>query len=297
MTESLKFVVLRDRCVVAVSGTDRDKFLQGMITNDIRRLAPNRAIYAGFLTGPGKLLVDAHLVQDEDRILIDIAEILVEEFVKRLTNFRLRAKVEIGATDLAVAGAWGAQAFARLGLDAMEGAARHNALGESDFAYVDPRMMALGARLIHPVGSSFEAKLARLGFSRGDAADYAERRLPLGIADTGEIVGEYPLEANFEMLHGVDFKKGCYIGQEVTARMKLKGELRKRILPVRGSATLPAVGAPVMVDQTELGTLIAASGEWGLALLRLDRLGSAHDEAIHVQDIKLDIHWPNWLPH
>jgi folate-binding protein YgfZ len=157
----------------------------------------------------------------------------------------------------------------------------------------------LGARLVYAADFPIEAKLARIGFAIATPADYARHRLALGIADTAEIGGEvcYPLEANLEMLHGVDFRKGCYIGQELTARMKLKGELRKRILPVSGSAPLPAAGAPVTADGTALGPLIAASGTRGLALLRLDRLADAREEAIRAQDVQLIVHWPNWLPH
>ena len=107
MTESLKAAVLLDRTIVAVSGPDRVKFLQGLMTNDIRRLAPDKALYAGFLTGQGKLICDAFVLMDGDRILIDIA--LVEDFVKRLTAFKLRATVEIGETApaLAVTAVWG----------------------------------------------------------------------------------------------------------------------------------------------------------------------------------------------
>jgi tRNA-modifying protein YgfZ len=293
-----KAVVLHDRRVVAVSGTDRIKFLQGMITNDIRRLASDKALYAGFLTGQGKLLHDVFLVQDRERILIDVATALVEDFVKRLTGFKLRAVVDIRETRLAVAAAWGTETFTRLELEAAEGIVRHDALGEAHFAFVDPRMAALGIRLIYPSDSSIEAKLAALGFSGVTVADYAEHRLALGIGDTAEIGGEvcYPLEANFELLHGVDFKKGCYVGQELTARMKLKGELRKRILPVSGSAPLPAAGTPVTAGGTALGPLIAASGTRGLALLRLDRLADAKEEAIRAKDVPLGILWPTWLP-
>jgi tRNA-modifying protein YgfZ len=295
MTELLKAVVLRDRSVVAVSGTDRVKFLQGLITNDIHRLAPDRALYAGFLTGQGKLLHDVFLVHDGDRILIDIATALVRDFVKRLTGFRLRTVVEICETSLAVAGAWGSETVARLGLDSAEGLVRHGAPGEAHLAFVDPRMVTLGARLIEPAAAFIEGELAQLGFSAATAADYAEHRLALGVADTGEIVGQYPLEANFEMLHGVDFRKGCYVGQELTARMKFKSKPRKRILPVSGSSPLPAAGTPVTADGTELGPLIAASGNRGLALLRLDRLADATEKAIRAQDIELSIHWPDWM--
>ncbi len=300
MTESLQAAALRDRKIVAVSGTDRVKFLQGLTTNDIRRLTPDRALYTGFLTGQGKLLCDAFVFQNGDRILIDIATTFAEDFVKRLTAFKLREAVEIGATApaLAVAAVWGAGAAARLELESTEGVVGNSALGEDQYAFVDPRIAALGARLVYPADVPIEAELARLGFAGATAADYAAHRLALGIADTAEIGGEvcYPLEANFEMLHGVDFKKGCYIGQELTARMKLKGELRKRILPVSGSAPLPTAGTPVTADGTVLGPLIATSGARGLALLRLDRLADAKEDSIQAQDVQLSIHWPDWLP-
>jgi len=300
MTESLKAVVLRDRKIVAVSGTDRIKFLQGLTTNDIRRLAPDRALYTGFLTGQGKLLCDAFVFQDGDRILIDVAAAIVEDFVKRLSAFKLRAAVEIGETApaLAVVAVWGTGATARLELDSAEDVVGNSAVAEAQYAFVDPRIAALGARLVYSADFPIEAKLAQIGFASATAADYVAHRLVLGIADTAEIGAEvcYPLEANFEMLHGVDFKKGCYIGQELTARMKLKGELRKRILPVCGSAPLPTAGTPVTADGTVLGPLIAASGAQGLALLRLDRLVDAKEDSIHAQDVPLSIHCPNWLP-
>jgi folate-binding protein YgfZ len=300
MTDSMKAAVLLDRSVVVIGGPDRVKFLQGMMTNDIRRLAPDRALYAGVLTGQGKLLYDVFLIQDGDRVLIDIATNLVEDFVKRLTAFKLRAAVEIGETApaFAVAAVWGAAAAARLELDSVEGVAGNSALAEPHYAFVDPRIAALGARLVCPADYPIEAKLGRLGFARATAADYDRHRLALGIADTAEIGGEicYPLEANFETLHGVDFKKGCYVGQELTARMKLKGELRKRILPVIGATALPGAGTQVAAGETKLGPLIATSGAQGLALLRLDHLAEAKEGTIRAQDVQLSIRWPSWLP-
>ena len=301
MTTALKATVLRDRTIVAVNGTDRIKFLQGLITNDIRRLRPSRALYAGFLTGQGKLLYDLFLcTSDGEQVLIDIAAVHVEDFFARLTRFRLNAVVEFAKTQppLAVAAIWGTDAANGLGFDAEEGAAGKAATPGAHYAYVDPRMTDLGVRLVCPADYPIEAEFARLGFADATPPDYAAHRLSLGVADTDEIAGEicYPLEANFEMLHGVDFRKGCYVGQELTARMKLKGELRKRILPVTGTVALPDAGAAVTAGNTELGQLIAASGTQGLALLRLDRLGSADAGAIRTQDVSLDVHWPEWLP-
>jgi folate-binding protein YgfZ len=300
MTYSLKAAVLPDRRVLAISGVDRVKFLQGLMTNDIRRLASDRAIYSGFLTGQGKLLYDAFAIADGERILIDIAAHVAEDFVKRLTAFKLRAAVEIGETSpaLAVAVAWGPDAAARLQLESTEGTAGNHAFTEPHHAFVDPRIAALGVRLVCPTDFPMEAKLAPRGFASATVADYTAHRLSLGIADTAEIGGEicYPLEANFEMLHGVDFKKGCYVGQELTARMKLKGTLRKRILPVSSASSLPNPGITVTADGKELGPLIAADGTQGLALLRLDRLDGAREGSFRAGDVQLIISWPSWLP-
>lgn len=300
MIAPTKAVVLHDRNVVAIRGADRIKFLQGLVTNDIRRLAPDRACYAGFLTGQGKLLCDLLLIDDGERILLDIAAGQVEDLLKRLAAFRLRAAVEFGEAvpALAVAALWGEGTAARLQLAPAEGTAGKSALTRAHCAFVDPRISALGARLFYPTSIPIEEDLAQLGFASAPAADYVAHRLALGIADTAEIAGEicYPLEANFEMLHGVDFKKGCYVGQELTARMKLKGELRKRILPVAGTAQLPRAGTPVMADGVELGSLVAASGTRGLALLRLDRLAGALEGTIRAQEVALKVNWPTWLP-
>ena len=199
MTESLKAVVLPDRKILAVSGTDRVKFLQGLMTNDIRRLAPDRALYAGFLTGQGKLLCDAFVLQDGDRILIDIASAHVEDLVKRLIAFKLRTAVEISGTTpaLAVAAVWGTGATARLELDSAEGVVSNGAPAGAQYTFIDPRIAALGARLVYSADFPIEAKLARLGFASVTLADYAMHRLALGIASptTSDVLS--PIDLDF----------------------------------------------------------------------------------------------------
>jgi len=300
MTESLQAALLPDRSVVTIGGADRIKYLQGLSTNDIRRLAPDRALYAGFLTGQGKLLYDVFLIDDGDRVLVDIASAQVDDFVKRLTTYRLRSAVEIGMPTpaFAVAALWGTDAAARLKLGDTEGAVGHEAFAAPNHALVDPRLAALGARLIYPAADDIAIEFDRLGFARATPDHYAAHRLALGVADTAEISGEtcYALEANFEQLHGVDFRKGCYVGQELTARMKLKVGLRKRILPVSAATALPAIGTVVTPDGTKLGPLIASSGAHGLALLRVDHLAVAKPDAIRADDVPLSVHWPHWLP-
>jgi hypothetical protein len=174
MTGSLQSAELRDRSVVAIAGPDRVKFLQGLVTNDIRRLAPDHALYAGFLTGQGKLLCDLFIIADEDRILIDIATTFVADFLKRLSAFKLRAAVEFAeaAPPLAVAVGWGALAAARMGLEPIEGNVGKGLLNNLQCAFVDPRIAALGVRLLYPAGLAVDAELAQQGFSPTQRIDW-----------------------------------------------------------------------------------------------------------------------------
>jgi folate-binding protein YgfZ len=300
MTEPLRAAILPRRTVLAFDGPDRDKFLQGLLTNDVRKLTPDAALYGGFLTGQGKLLSDVFLVEDGDQVLADVASLRVAELGARFARFKLRSQVTWGPAQpaLAVAVVWGVGAAARLGLDQETGAVGEGVVAGARRSFVDPRIAALGARLIYPADVPMAARLDELGFACGTATDYAAHRLALGVADTEELGCEttYPLEANFELLHGVDFKKGCYVGQEVTARMHLKDALRRRVLPVTGVEALPPAGAQVTADGVELGPLIAASGAYGLAMLRLDRLAAAPDGALSVGGAPISVQWPDWLP-
>ncbi len=139
-----------------MSGTDRIKFLQALATNDLRQLAPERVLYAGFLTGQGKLICNFFVMQDGDRLLIDIATAQVDDMIKRLTVFKLRAQVELSkaAPPLVVAAVWGDDVATRLGLDSTESTAAKDA--DVYYAFVDPRLAALGARLIYPADFSIE---------------------------------------------------------------------------------------------------------------------------------------------
>lgn len=302
MSNIARAAILHDRSVVEIGGADRIKFLQGLVTNDMRRLARATALYTGILTGQGKLIYDLFVMTDGDKLLVDISTSRVENFLERLAKFKLRAEVTFGKTEtpLSVAAAWGSDIAARLGLAPPTALKDDSPLSALHYAFVDPRLPALGVRLLFPTHMAIDTVLADLGIVSATIEEYAAHRMALGIADTADIGGEicYPLEANFELLHGVDFKKGCYVGQELTARMKLKDKLRKRVLPVASIAatSLPAVGTPVTVNGAELGQLIAVSGAQGLALLRLDRLADAQTDAIRADEVPLNIDWPTWIP-
>ncbi|MFT3689297.1 YgfZ/GcvT domain-containing protein [Paenirhodobacter sp.] len=225
------------RTIYEITGTDREHFLQGLVSNDVRRLAQG-PVYAALLTPQGKYLADFLLVPRGDTVLLDIDSGIAEATVRRLSMYRLRADVQIAPSALRV--------FRGTG-PAPEG------------AVADPRDPAMGWRLY--------------GAQDGDdGSDWDAIRVAHLIPETGiELTPEtYILEAGFERLHGVDFRKGCYVGQEVTARMKHKTELRKGLTRVLIEGAAP-VGTPIEAGGRPVGTLFTQSGGRALAHLRLDR--------------------------
>ncbi len=228
-----------DRTVLAITGADRRDFLQGLVSNDLRRL-DDGMIYAALLSPQGKYLADFLLIADGDAILLDVKSDAAEALIRRLSMYRLRADVQIARSDLRVSRGLG---------DAPQG------------AHADPRHPELGWRLYsNDPGDEPEI-------------DWDQIRVAHCIPETGiELIADdsYILECGFERLHGVDFRKGCYVGQEVTARMKHKTELRKGLARVRISGAAP-VGSDITADGKPAGTLFTQSHGHALAYLRLDR--------------------------
>jgi folate-binding protein YgfZ len=247
--------LLAGRGVLRVRGPDAGKFLQGLITNDIGKARGADAIHAGLLSPQGKILFDFFIVPDADGFLIDVAQAKTDELLKRLGFYRLRAQVEIEARpELTVAAAWG-------------GAPRPS---EGAIVYADPRLPELGRRMIVPK----TAAIADFGCTGALESDYHASRVRLGVPEGGRdyAFGDaFPHEALFDQLNGVDFAKGCYVGQEVVSRMEHRGTARKRIVPVEGEAKLPASGTCVEADGAVIGELGSVSGNAALALIRLDR--------------------------
>ena len=248
---------LPSRAVLRVGGTDARKFLQGLITNDIDKA--HGAVHAGLLTPQGKILFDFFVVPTGEEFLLDVAQDKAAELAKRLGFYRLRAQVETALDpELAVAAAWG-------------GTPRP---AEGAIIYVDPRLAELGFRLVVPKGT----EAALLGCEAATEEDYHALRIGLGVPEGGRdyAFGDtFPHEALFDQLNGVDFTKGCYVGQEVVSRMQHRGTARKRFLPVEGVAPLPAPGTMIEANGMPIGTLGSVNGASGLALIRLDRAEEA----------------------
>jgi len=267
------FVVLEDRGILAVSGPDRRAFLQGLVSNDVEKVAPDRAVYAALLTAQGKYLHDFIMAAAGDAIWLDAEAARLADLKRRLSMYRLRAKVAIDdLPDLAVAAVFGDGAPAALGLPEAAGAAR--AFGDG-FAFVDPRLTALGARVILP-RDRIRGALAEAGLAETDFAAYDRHRLALGIPDgSRDLVLEKSilLESGFDELNGVDWQKGCYIGQELTARTKYRGLIKKRLFPVRIDGPAPP-DTEVTFGGKDAGEMRSSRDGLGLALLRLDAVAA-----------------------
>ncbi len=251
--------LLASRGVLRIKGADARKYLQGLITNDIGKAQQASAIHAGLLSPQGKILFDFFVVAADDGFLIDVAQEKASELLQRLAFYRLRAQVDIAEEpSLAVAATWGGTPHLPAGA----------------IVYADPRLPELGFRVLLPRGTG----LAELGCELVPEDDYHAFRIRQGVPEGGRdyAFGEaFPHEALFDQLNGVDFVKGCYVGQEVVSRMEHRGTARRRIVPVEGEAPLPAPGTSIETDGVPIGTLGSVSGDSGLGLVRLDRAEEA----------------------
>ncbi len=267
---TLPFVPLPERGLLSVAGEDTRKFLQGLISNDTARVAPDRALYAALLTAQGKYLHDFFLVQIGDALFLDCEAARRDDLAKRLRMYKLRSKVVLeDATDRFTV--YALPDAAALGLGDTPGSARATNGGS---LYVDPRHAGMGARALLPRDTA-AATLASVGATEADRASYEHRRLTLGLPDGSRdllVEKSILLENGFDELNGVDWKKGCYIGQELTARTKYRGLIKKRLLPVRIEGPTPEPGTPVLLGDQEAGEMRSASDGLGLAVMRLEFL-------------------------
>lgn len=270
-------VLLDDRGVLAVSGPDRVDFLQGLTSNDITLVGPRRAVFAAFLTPQGKYLHDFMVfAPNADTLVLDCEAERRADLLRRLRPYRLRSKVELAdVTDVwAVAAVFGADAARRVGLPEEPGAARSWHGGQ---AAVDPRLADLGVRLLLPRAGA-DAILAGLESRPTDREAYEALRLSLGVPAGSrdvEVEKSTLLEAGFDELHGISWDKGCYMGQELTARTRYRGLVKRRLVPVRIEGPLPAPGTPVTAEGGKVvGEMRGGLGDRAMALLRLEALGA-----------------------
>ena len=283
----MQAALLPDRGVVKVAGDDARRFLNGLATNDMDKVGPGHAIFTALLTPQGKIIVDfiAAVAEPDDGggFFLDCPRALAAALVEKLNFYKLRAKITV--EDLSQA----------LGVMAVWDGA-----GLSDFglSYADPRLFALGARTILPPDLAAEAA-ADLGATLTDADAYDAHRIALGVPRGGmdfAYGGTFPHEADMDQLAGVDFEKGCYIGQEVVSRVEHRSSARSRILPIGYDAFAPSSGLAVMAGEKQAGTLGSTAKGRGLALLRLDRVADALESGtpLNAGGIAIHVVKPAW---
>ena len=304
MTENSapKSLILSHRSVLRVSGPDRVAFLQGLVSNDMEAVSATRSVWSAFLTPQGKFLHEFFVAEDpsasgdDGALLIDCETDRRADLQRRLKLYKLRSQVQVedAHDDYRVAALFGANALSSLQLDDTPGLA---APLDSGVVFVDSRLAALGARAILPAASA-DATLGDAGFQPAELSDYDALRSRFGVPDGSrdlEVEKSTLLENGFDELHGVDWDKGCYMGQELTARTKYRALIKKRLLPVEIAGPLPEPGTPLLFEGKDVGTMRSGVHDRGLATIRLDVLKDEQRVELQAGDARVVAHKPDWM--
>lgn len=255
---------LDSRALIRVSGPDARPFLHNLLTQDVESLADGDLRFGALLSAPGRLLFDLFIVGEGDDVILDVAADRRDSLLQRLSMYRLRAKVDIAADKRPVLANWPAA---------------------SEGFMPDPRHENMGGRRLGD-GPSVDAA----------ETDYHAHRLAVGLPDPAADGGQdvnYPIEADFDLLNGIDFAKGCFVGQETTSRMKRRGSVKNRMLPLAFDGPLPAPGSEVLLNgDRRAGEVLTGVDGLVTALMRLDRL----DGVLTVDGRPVTPRLPDWMP-
>jgi len=280
-----KVVTLLDRAVLEVTGRDAYDFLQGLITNDMAKMAEKGALMAALLTPQGKINYEFFIVPQSDGFLLDTPKGGAADLLKKLSLYKMRASVDIKDLSASHMVFW----FEQADVD----------LPDGGVVFLDPRLDKMGKRAIvelEHVGTFVE------GLEAGLDEDYIKARLALGLPEGGHDYAfgdSFVHEAGYDLLNGVDFNKGCYVGQEVVSRMHHRGSVRKRIVMVEGMSDLPEPGSEIRTHSSMIGVLGTRLGTKGLAMVRLDRAAKAleKEDNIRVEGVGVRLSIPSWAAY
>jgi len=283
----MKAAFLPDRGVVKVAGPDARAFLNGLLTTDVTKVTPEQARFGALLTPQGKIVVDCIVAEapaeDGGGFFLDCPKALAIDLMQKLNFYKLRAKLicEDLSEVLGVMAVWDGDGTTEYGL-----------------VYADPRLPALGQRIMLPPHLAKDAA-QDLGAELLEAPAYEAHRIALGVPRGGVdfMYGDaFPHETDMDQLAGIDFDKGCYVGQEVVSRMEHRGTARNRIVPVTADGFAPDGGIPVMAGDRQIGTTGSHHGSHGLAMLRLDRAADARAAGLKLVagGIPLEPRKPAW---
>ena len=267
----LSYIMLENRGLIGLDGEDARDFLQGLISNDVHKVTAENTLYAALLTPQGKFQYDFFLSASNTGLLIDCELDRLEDFKRKLSMYKMRAKVTLSdrTPDLAVAALIGDTVAKALGVENTEGATIPFADGT---ACMDPRLAVMGGRAVVSRKDA-AAQIENAGFKVGDPSDYERQRLDNGLPDgSRDMVVDKAilLENGFAELHGVDWNKGCYMGQELTARTHYRGLVKKRLMPIHIEGPTPEPGTQILFNGKDAGEIRTALGSRGLALIRLE---------------------------
>ncbi|KAB2910688.1 MAG: folate-binding protein YgfZ [Hyphomicrobiaceae bacterium] len=283
----VKMALLSDRGVVGVAGEDAEKLLQGVIANDMALLARQAAMHAALLTPQGKILFEFFVVKAPGGFLLETGSDQAAGLVKRLGMYKLRAKVTItdASAEYRVIAVWSASP-------------RSSGEMSGSISYADPRLPALGLRVLAETRSAAGIAAATNGVEVPEQGYHADR-IALGVPEAGKdyVLGDtFPHEANMDVLNGVSFTKGCFVGQEVVSRMHHRATTRKRIVIVEAQAPLQP-GSEILAGAASIGRVGSVAGNRALALLRRDRAAEAEEkgEPLTAAGIALVIRLPDYL--
>lgn len=253
---------LSSRALIRVSGPDARSFLHNLLTQDLETLKNGEVRFGALLSPPGRLLFDLFLWGEDEAVVLDVAADRRADLMRRLTLYKLRAQVGIVEDDRAVLASWPET---------------------PDGFMTDPRLAALGGRRL---GEGPAANAAE--------ADYEVHRLSVGVPNPAADGGHdrhYPIEADFDLLNGIDFQKGCFVGQETTSRMKRRGAIKNRMLPIAFDGPPPPPGTEVLNGDLRAGEVLMGRDGAAMALLRLDRI----DGDLTADERRVSVRRPDWL--
>ncbi len=313
-----------NRGVLSISGKDAKRFLQGLITNDIEQVSEEKAIYTALLTPQGKFLHDFIISERLGTLFLEVEKSRLEDLQKHLKVYKLKADVELDdVSDLYQIWAfWGDQVENKFSLPLIAGNAR---IEERSIFYVDPRWSAMGVRgllynthkiqnerinlepqmvvsIPHPLSTVPSTllfqKFLDQGFQQVEFEAYDQNRLQQGLPDGSRdmmIERAIPLECGLDDLHAISWTKGCYMGQELTARTKHRGLIRKRYFPVQFENMAPELGTKIMQGDEEVGEVYSSNGAFALTRLKLGAL--TKDKPLSANHNSLTVIKPEWMPY
>jgi len=289
------YTLLPHRALITVSGDDRFSFLQGLVSNDMRKVERGAVVWAALLTPQGKFLHEFFVFSVGDVVYLECERARRDDLLSRLSRYKLRSKVQLANNDSLVSGAiWGGPAAALLNLSDNTGAL---VVRDGGVIYRDPRLAEAGARWAFPPNVA-NTTLEACGLESSTPETFDDHRLSFGLPEGSqdmEIEKAILLENGFEELNGVDFQKGCYMGQELTARTHYRALIKKRLMPVLLDGPSPELGTALNIAGANAGEMKSARGKRGLALVRLEAWKNASSGTLDANGTKVTPRVPSWM--